>query len=241
MGCFSYSCSISGLPIVYGEPVIYLALGKVSGRDQGIGLTHAWEPATVPIRAQYNDYGSVEELEEAPATLAFFDSLARRAVERPVGENSCHDVAITPSSMTREQWLEALWEDRVQFHSPSTPLTPLVQTMVRREVWDFLVERAAPRVERVGPIGMQHALGVHTCLDRTDLNNAGLSHRLLELACVQAGLTELGRPWARGSCCGPQFPSWRFQQDFLKMLTRTVNASIEQIEQDSGEPYDDYP
>jgi hypothetical protein len=242
MGCFSYSCSISGLPIVSSDSVVFLALAKASsGHDQGIGVTHAWEPATVPIVGRYNDYGSVEELEESTATRAFFDSLARRAVERSVGENSCHDVAICPSSMTREEWLTALWEERVQIHPPAMGVTPLVQTMVRREVWTFLVEKIAHRVEKLDPIGLRHSMRIYTSLDCTDLDNAELSHQLFELSCIQCALSQLGRPWTRGTCCGPQFPSWRFQQDFLKLLTQTVNASIEEIEEDSGEPYEDYP
>lgn len=242
MGCFSYSCSISGLPIAYKDPVVYLALVPTDGRQgigsRGIGINCGWMPATLPIRGCYNDYGSVEKLKPSPK--AFFDSLQRRAIERPVGENPVHDLPIT-SGMTQDEWLRALWEERVQIKHRTLGVATLVQTMVRREVWEFLVRRVAAKAKRLSPHDVQSGLGFSTHLDRVDLQSVRGAKGRRELVCVSHGLAELGRPWARGTCCGPQFPSWRLQQDFLKVLTHTVNASIEEIEEESGEPYEDHP
>lgn len=238
MGCFTYTCSLSGLPITWNDKVVYLALAP-GEHHCGIGPLHAWVPATVPIRGRYNDYGSIEKLERKPVTKVFFDTLARRAIPRAVGENSVHDVAITPDNMTREEWLMALLEERVQFKDQFRGTVTLVQAMIRQEVWDFLVRFTSKRLKDLRPEAVGHGLYMFSGLDRKSLNDAESERGRFEIFCVNGTLAWLGRPWMRGSSCGPQFAAWRCQLEFLDLLKQSVQKYIDRYEEENGEPYVD--
>jgi len=116
MGSFNATCIVSNLPIEAGTPVRYLALVRNAFEPEGnrhiCYVTGRWQIHGVPIQAQYNDYGSVENIVECFTTQMFFDGLALSAIEVGVGDNSCHDVAVR-KDMDRDGWLEALWEGRV--------------------------------------------------------------------------------------------------------------------------------
>jgi hypothetical protein len=116
MGSFNATCIISNLQIEAGTPVRYLALtGSAFHRDGNDYICYVggrWQLRGPPIRAQYNDYGSIEHLKKRLTNRVFFDSLARDCVEKGVGDNQCHDVQVR-RNMTHKQWLEALWEGRV--------------------------------------------------------------------------------------------------------------------------------
>jgi len=242
MGCFSYTCSLSGLPIACGDEVVYFALGPTK-ETQGIGVSHEWMPATLPLYARYNDYGSVEGWAPGAVSRAFFAGLARRAIERPVGENRVHDVAVT-ADMSEQEWLFALWEDRVQIkwsYFGGAENVTLAQTMVRREVWDFLVERMTPRMLKVDPHARQSGLRLSTGLTQDEVEDPELLQARFELICAHNALSWLGRPWARGSACGPQFPAWGLQRDFVRLLKDSVDRAIAKYEEESGEPYVDEP
>jgi len=113
LGSFNATCAISGLPIGPGDPVRYLLLsGNYSERGPVCMPFDKWEPRTFPIRAEYNDYGSIENPEEGIGPQLWLDGLKRDLVPQGWGDNSCHDVPTDPD-MTWGQLLEALWEGRV--------------------------------------------------------------------------------------------------------------------------------
>lgn len=116
MGSFNATCIISNLPIEAGTPVRYVNLVRSKfhpdGNDHRCYVTGRWQLRGPAIRAQYNDYGSIEKIQEGLSTRVMFESLAREAVEKGVGNNQCHDVEVRPD-MDRKAWLEALWEGRV--------------------------------------------------------------------------------------------------------------------------------
>jgi len=117
MGSFNATCIVSNLPIEAGDKVRYLALARNAYDVDGSGLccyvTGRWQLHGVPIKAEYNDYGSVENIVPGFTTDLFFKGLAMAVVEVGVGDNSCHDVPVR-EDMNVEQWLEALWEGRVK-------------------------------------------------------------------------------------------------------------------------------
>ena len=116
MGSFNATCIVSNLQIEAGEPVRFLALTAskyhADGNDHICYVSGRWQLRCPPIRAQYNDYGTIEHLKKRLANRVFFESLSRDCVEKGVGDNQCHDVQVR-KGMTHRQWLEALWEGRV--------------------------------------------------------------------------------------------------------------------------------
>jgi hypothetical protein len=75
-----------------------------------------WKPRTFALRGVYDDYGRVRDLEAGPAQDLWLQAFQQDLVERGVGDNSCHDVAVS-KSMTLEQILEAVSEARVLVRS----------------------------------------------------------------------------------------------------------------------------
>jgi hypothetical protein len=236
MGCFSYSCSISGLPIDAGDPVMFLALCTSYERRYEAGVDGAWRPMTLPIVAQYDDYGSVEHIEEGPLTDAFFATLSKRAIEREVGENWCHDVAVM-KDMPRDKWLEALWEDRVQIKGFDLSVLDVSQTMIRQDIWEFLANGAPSHAGHVdGPrrsldsFAIRTGLKYATEIDWSLLNEDAFFEACRDLANVIHSLGSLGRPWARGKRCGPQQGDWDLQLAFAEKLVAISKERISYYE-----------
>ena len=116
MGSFAFTCCVSGLPIESGDPVRYLLLTKqVPSDERALHLDGHWVQRTFPLRGFYNDYGSVDNLQEGPAQGIWLEGLQKDLVEIGPGDNTCHDVPVR-KNMDFEQILTALWKERVQVH-----------------------------------------------------------------------------------------------------------------------------
>lgn len=107
MGSFSMTCSISGLGISAGTPVRVLLLTE-SPYGEG------WSVRTPPLRAEYNDYGSIENVhkDDQYITDLWLRGFQEDLVEVGTGDNEVHDVP-TRKKMTFEELLDALQEGRV--------------------------------------------------------------------------------------------------------------------------------
>jgi hypothetical protein len=115
MGSFAFTCCVSGLPIEYGDPVRYFLLTQNpynQAAENCCYIHDRWVPRTFPLRAKYNDYGSVEKLQEGVQQKLWFEGFDVDLVKRGVGENTCHDVPVR-KNMSLEMLLTALWEGRV--------------------------------------------------------------------------------------------------------------------------------
>lgn len=113
MGSFSMNCSISGLGIGGGTPVRCLLLTQ-SPYDNSDPRS-AWIIRTPPIRAQYNDYGSIAHVHPDDRRIAelWLRGLREDAVEKGLGDNSYHDVPVS-RDMSFEQMLDAIQERRLE-------------------------------------------------------------------------------------------------------------------------------
>lgn len=111
MGHFSYTCSVSGLGITGGTPVRCLLL---TSSPYGDDPRTAWIVRTPPLRAVYDEYGSIGKIHKDDKFIAdlWLRGLKEDLVEKGVGDNNCHDLA-TSKDMTFEQLLEALRAGRV--------------------------------------------------------------------------------------------------------------------------------
>jgi len=67
MGCYNYTCAVSRLPILSGDPVVLMLIAKnrfhknLKPNDSLFEPSAVWEPFGFPIYAKYNDYGWVED------------------------------------------------------------------------------------------------------------------------------------------------------------------------------------
>jgi len=118
MGSFDFTCCVSGLSIGAGDDVRYLLLTEHpfhKPAEHTCYIHDRWIPRTFPLKAEYNDYGSVENVQEGLAQDIWFDGFKLDLVERGPGDNTCHDVPVR-KDMGLGQMLEALWEGRVLVH-----------------------------------------------------------------------------------------------------------------------------
>lgn len=205
MGMFDYTCSVSGLPIGEGTPVRFIALVRSPYYEEGKSvdeLKGMWTPLAGPLQAVYDCYGSVKGWQPGPEADEFFHQLQFSVVERDVGENSVHDVAVR-KDMSHEEYLMALWEGRilVRHHGAQRPV---VQTMIREDVWQLLV-------------GMEFIDDGHTYnLEWLRKHHHLHREKELELLMISVTFGRLGYYWRPGSCAGPQVGDFQDHRRFLQ-------------------------
>lgn len=113
MGHFSQTCLLSHLPITGGTPIrVCLLVGSPYKTPDRHG--DGWSFRSIPFRAEYNDYGGIENVHPEDQILVdlALAQFNRDAVEIPQGDNPYHDPPVT-RGMPQEAWWDALWEGRL--------------------------------------------------------------------------------------------------------------------------------
>lgn len=149
MGCYNYTCALSRIPIISGNPVALLIIVEDSRR---ITLGNAFDPmgqwAVVgyPIYAKYNDYGWVEDVEDSPLINYTLSEINKNLVEKEVGENEYWDLAVNRGDVTDLESLHKfLHADRITFknylgHLLGQPKEMKVSyVMIHRGIFDKFV------------------------------------------------------------------------------------------------------
>jgi hypothetical protein len=123
MGCWNGTCAISKLPIIHGDRVLCWFIntplyGSVEANLSAKNFCYPndrYELLGVPFRAQYNDYGGFEDVveEDMPIIDMIIAEMRESLVEIPLGENECHDIAVTKDSLDLELIQEAMHEGRL--------------------------------------------------------------------------------------------------------------------------------
>jgi len=141
MGSFDYTCSVSGLPITVGDPVRYFLLVSSPYDDNSAicEMNDIWTPRTFPLRAIYDDYGSVEKLQEGAQQRIWFEGFKKDLIIKGVGDNSYHDVAVR-HDMNLDEWLRAIYNGRVEVSD------------LDREFKDFTPSKGVPTIERMNKV-----------------------------------------------------------------------------------------
>lgn len=119
MGSFSYTCAISGFPIHSSDKVRFILLTQNPynrSSDTGCYPNSKWCIRAFPVKAKYNDYGSIEDYTTnglySPEIKLILAGFQKDLVEKGLGDNSCHDLAINKTS-NFEDLLDVLRENRV--------------------------------------------------------------------------------------------------------------------------------
>ncbi len=163
MGCWNETCAVSKMTIYAGESVRFLPIVQNAWHfeeqggfpneespcllkgNSGVYISDLWVPFCLPLRGEYNDYGSIENIpgktEQDKAELSqFIEAFKKNAICLDVGENTCHDVAI--KDFTLEEILEALQEGRVytNYRGAGKDIILTVSWMLIKEsVWQSLL------------------------------------------------------------------------------------------------------
>lgn len=262
MGRFSTSCMVSGLPIGYGTKVRLIALMGVPYESHVACDPQCWWSPTHPgIKARYNDYGSVEDVEEVFLANSFFEDLSRRALKHEK-EKIVHDVDVYPG-MPADQWLEALYLHKVFFTfddiDQEPQVVPVRQAMIREDVWQILLGMAPD--SGFFTLGFDNILGydrTQSKLERSIKSLSSLTETIkedgfanldqlteildslkpspiepyqVELLRVQCAMSRLSRVWVPGHTTGPQFPEWGIQTQYLEAISQLAKQQLRKEEQ----------
>lgn len=115
MGSFNQVCMLSGLPITYQDPVRAVLVTEHPRATLGTATcdySSKYLPRTFPIRGTYDDYGRLENVPDDIFKRLWVKGLQRELIELRVGENPCHDIAVS-RDMDFDQLWEAIWEERL--------------------------------------------------------------------------------------------------------------------------------
>ncbi len=111
MGCWNKTCGLSKLHIYTGDPVYVFVIEQNLNHDRCYS-TAFWSPVLVPFESVYNDYGGGED--SSGVWLPYImEGIRSELIEREVGENECHDIAVKREGFGEEQFFEAVHEGRL--------------------------------------------------------------------------------------------------------------------------------
>lgn len=110
MGCWNGTCGVTQLSINHGDPVAYFLLANVDDREtHDDGHCHAediWCPIGLPVYAEYNDYGSIEEIKNMDAMEHLIDLLKIHAVPHPAKNE--YRAVVVPADLDFDRIEDAL-------------------------------------------------------------------------------------------------------------------------------------
>lgn len=155
MGSFHTTCNISQLPITPGTPVRVLflqrnqwsmdpttedALGQGNNSREGCYSTDWWRPWNAPLRAVYDDYGRVAQVEQGLGLEMFWAFLRANLYEVQAGSNEYHQ----PASYKEMDWDHMWWvaaEGRLRLKRSSNnhKAVPVCAVMIREDVWKAML------------------------------------------------------------------------------------------------------
>jgi hypothetical protein len=120
MGCWNGTCAMTKLPIFHGDRVVCWFIVETQGYSRGDATNFCYphdryQLIALPFRAEYNDYGGVENIDEADQDIVnlLIESIRTGLVEIEPGDNEYHDIAVKKDSLTFDLALEAIHEGRL--------------------------------------------------------------------------------------------------------------------------------
>lgn len=156
MGCWNETCFYSNLPIRHGDPVVFFitACGgwepdKHRDRASFCHPTDMEEPISLPIKASYNDYGSIESWDENDVAIRMveklFDEDFQTVLDR-IMDHMRDDYGFTLKSNHRNQKTNELIE------------YPVSTLMMHATLYDKLIAKYAPKLREDIPEQDYHAI-----------------------------------------------------------------------------------
>lgn len=210
MGNWNGTCALSNLPIFRGDKVVFLVLAENIASYLSTGVTSLWAPITFPMYAKYDEGGSIEQWSkpETPVletTLGYFkENLAPCTTRMSNGR----DVKVTKETLTFEQLLASLREGDAKIPLYGQGDATCVSVLIRRDVWDSLLEMEIPDFLSRPQSLMRLKAGVSALLEdvQTRATNANPEYPFLLMSDVYEGAScPLQRSISGRGSVSPQF------------------------------------
>lgn len=138
MGCWNKTCGLSNLHIYAGTSV-YVFVLEDARSDSDCYTTSLFRPLLLPFTSEYDDYGGGER-SSGPGFEPIMAALQARLIERDVGENEYHDIAVKRDAFGEELFFDAVRENRLMIGGYAGKPVPVKFTMFRRDIVDDILQ-----------------------------------------------------------------------------------------------------
>lgn len=139
MGSWNKTCGLTNLHITAGTPVVVFVLTKNLRTDSMCYTTPFFRPLLMPFYSEYDDYGGGENshgfgFEYIMATVK--ESL----VERRLGENPYHDIAVTRKNFNEKMFFNACGKHRLKIKNSMGQVQETTFVMFHKSAVDDVLE-----------------------------------------------------------------------------------------------------
>lgn len=153
MGCWNGTCGITQLAIHSGEPTIGFLI--VRNHPDGWAAnghcysTQYWCPLSLHIEGIYNDYGTLEDVDEGDWNYQLaLKYIKANLIEKDLGDNQYHDVPVKKDDLGWEKLADAIHEDRLELvtggfwkqYYPHVTGLSVGLMMVHKKVFDAIID-----------------------------------------------------------------------------------------------------
>lgn len=136
MGCWNGTCGISQLPITNNEEIYVIPLLEKKGFNMCY-TSALFKPSLIGFEAKYDGYGSGEQCHGL-----FLDRVIQTCrenlVEKDIGENEYHDIAVKRDEFGTDKFFEAVHEGRLEIKNYGRKDTKIHFSVIRKDVVDRL-------------------------------------------------------------------------------------------------------
>ena len=151
MGCWNGTCGITQMAILWNEPVVGFLIRKNFGGWSANGhcySTDLWSPYSLPIEGKYNDYGTMEDVDEQGWNFLFtLDRLKQNVIEKE-NNDKYDDNSVKKDDITDWNYIsKAIHENRLESSVdrvwdtlyPNVKSVPFGLMMIHGEVFNTIV------------------------------------------------------------------------------------------------------
>jgi len=145
MGCWNKTCGVSNLHIYGGDPVyVFILQGNTVGKDHCYS-NHFYDVVMVPFHSFYDSYGSGEN-SSGIGLEVIIKNLKEKLIEKEVGENQYHDIAVKREEFDVDMLFESMREGRLEIpnryagYVGNPKSIPVDFVMMRKDVVDKIIE-----------------------------------------------------------------------------------------------------
>jgi hypothetical protein len=140
MGCWNKTCALSNLPIYAGDEVYVFVLynNPYAESNSSCYSTDLYNPIFLPFESEYDAYGGGEN-SSGVAFPIIMDILRNNLIEKEVGENKYHDIAVKKDNFDENLFYTSIQENRLEINT-NTGLRKVKFVMMRKDVIDSILD-----------------------------------------------------------------------------------------------------
>lgn len=140
MGCWNKTCGLSKLHIHHGTETMVFVLEANHRSDDRCYATAFYGPVLTPFYSIYDDYGGGEKSHGIAFNL-IMAGLKKNMVEKEIGDNEYHDIAVKKDEMGEVLFFEAVHEKRLFIQDRAFGGERMVEfVMFRKDIVDDIFD-----------------------------------------------------------------------------------------------------